>query len=38
MRKTMQRTVQAAFYSSIFLVLVAIPQLLSQALGAPVDF
>ena len=38
MRKTMQRTTQAAFYSSIFLALVAIPQLLAQSLGAPVDF
>lgn len=38
MRKAMQRTTQAAFYSSIFLVLVAVPQMLAQALGAPVDF
>lgn len=38
MRKTMQRTVQAAFYSSIFLALISAPQVLAQALGAPVDF
>ncbi|MGO3150401.1 MAG: hypothetical protein ACTIJ0_10180 [Glutamicibacter ardleyensis] len=36
MRKTMQRTIQTAFYGSVFFVLIAVPQLIAHAVDAPV--
>lgn len=38
MRKAIQSTVQTVFYSSIFFGLIAVPQLLAQALGAPIAY
>lgn len=36
MRKTVQFTVRSVIYSTGFIALVAIPQFVSQALGAPI--
>lgn len=36
MNKFIQRTIQTAFYGSTFFALVAVPQLIAHAVGAPV--
>lgn len=38
MRKALQTTVRTAFYCIGFIVLVAVPQLITQALGAPIGY
>lgn len=38
MRKALQTTVRTAFYCTGFIALVAVPQLIAQALGAPIEY
>lgn len=38
MRKAIQFTVRSVFYSTGFIALVALPQAIAQALGAPIAY